>query len=247
MKLAITTLFVFLVSTPAFAVRQSHDADDFDGTYAIECEAVAVNLHLGAVAWVGGSGGSWGTGVTEILSCDPILPYDEAWYGVYDPAYADCPAWLLGEEGCDEYASGVADGYMEVNNAAIGIIPYEVDLDVITTHPVNRWLGIYPGSSYNYAPLGDWAGSLIMDNRNGYAGNYISGAIGLAVPWTGVGCINAGAALALGTVDPYDDYAVDGEFGAIDELICGAGDADAGFLVTVGLAVANTVVGEKSE
>jgi hypothetical protein len=246
MTLAITALLAGLFSAPAVAA-QSHAANDFDGTYAIECSTVAVNIHLGAAAWYYGTGWSWATGVTQALSCEPIVQYDAAWYDVYDPTYADCPAWLVGEETCDDYATSIADGAMEINNAAISIIPYEVDLDVVTSSWFNRWIGIYPATSYNYSDAGDWSGSLIMDNRDGYAGNYLSAAVGLAAPWPGVACINAGAALATGNVNPYDDYSVAGEFGVIDELLCGVGDVNAGILVTVGIVLGNTVEGEKAE
>ena len=104
----------------------------------------------------------------------------------HDATYADCPEWLLGAESCDEYASGIADAFADINNGSIGIIPYQVDVAVNSASWFNRWLGIYPASTYKQADAGDGSGSMIPDNRDLYAGNFLSGAIGAVAPrpWT---------------------------------------------------------------
>lgn len=242
--LATTTLVASLL-IPQAQAAQSHDVGNFDGSYAIECTEVAINLHLGVAAWVGGASGSWATGATVELSCDEVSQYDETWYEAYDASYADCPEWLLGAEGCDEYASGIADAFADINNGFIGIIPHQVDVAVNSASWFNRWLGIYPASTYNQADAGDWSGSMILDNRDRHAGNFLSGAIGAVGPWSGVACIDVGVALVTGNIDPDADYDVEAEFGLDNELICGLGNGSALVLASVGLTFAGAVEGEK--
>ncbi len=240
-----TTALIASLLVPQAQARQTHTVENFDGSYGIECTEVAINLHLGVAAWVGGASGSWATGVTVDLSCDDVVQYDETWYEAYDASYADCPEWLLGAEGCEDYASGVADAFMDINNGFISIIPDQVDVAVDSSSWFNRWIGIYPASTDNYADAGDWSGSMILDNRVGFEGNFLSGAIGAVAPWSGVACIDVGVAIAAGTIDPDADYAVEGEFGLDNELICGLGNESALVLASIGLTFAGTVEGEQ--
>ncbi len=244
MKITILTLGALALATPSQAA-QSHDVGQFDGSYATDCVAVAMNIHLGAFASVGGASGSWGTGVTVDLSCDEVVQYDETWYQVYDDVYADCPAWLVGAEGCDQLAGDVADAYLEISNAGYGILPYELDLAVDDSSWVSRWLGLYPAGVYSYAPAGEYESNYLLDNRDGYTGNLLSAAFGVSFPWSGVGCMALGLGLVTGNIDPVAGYDLDAEFGLDGELICAAASGGDLLVFTLGLTYAGVMEGEK--
>jgi len=242
----LSTLLAIVLASPTAQATQTFDPSDFDGTYDVQCVETEMGLSLGIAVFT--AEGAWATGTagTAPLACEEVAGGDATWLEWYDETAKGCPEWL-GDEICDQLATGITDLRADVNNDMLATIPGSVDIEVQGIGKFwNQLTGIYPMEmTYHYDDGDASAGYLINNNDGECYGDFLGAGVAASLGANGYFVCGAAAlAVVSGNIDRGTPFTYEATYGAGAELVCAAGNEAIIIAISVGVAYAAELEGE---
>jgi len=242
----LSTLLAIVLASPAARATQTFDPSDFDGTYDVQCVDTEMGLSLGIAVFT--ADGAWATGTagTAPLACGEVADGDATWLEWYDETYKGCPEWL-GDEACDDLATGITDLRASVNNDMLATIPGSVDLEVQGTGNFwNRLTGIYPMEMTYHYDEGDASYGYLINNNDGECyGDFLGAGIAASLGASGYFVCGAAAlATVSGNIDRGTPFTYEATYQAGAELICATGNEAIIIAISIGVGYAADLEGE---
>ncbi len=245
-----TIILAAAIAAPSAAfATQNTPASDFAGNYSLEAAEAAINVHVGLAA-VGPDGQpqTWAGQVGFALDVDGI-DEDEA-ADIHAELFDACTDAGLPAGACSNAAEVIAEAVVDLNQAALDLLPESLRLAVGSWGWVSNWFGLYPAYGKHTGPENSFVLTYLLNNNDGAAhGDLLSGALsvnGFASNASTWACVDVSAGVIAGNIDQHGGFALEADFLVDRELACvanlGGGYGIAG---TIGIAYGGVLTGSK--
>lgn len=240
-------ILMAIFAAPAALAAYSH-VSDFNGRYALACDAASLTLHASLDGEIDGvtqsASGAW----TVDLACEGVSDADAAL--VADEAEDLCLGLGLNAEYCVDFGEETALALSEINEDLLEeLIPEQLQFTVTNTRSwLYRTLKIYPMRGVHTFADGDVSTlTYFVSDGESTRGDIWTAALALpgVAPLGPLGCMSVASGTVDGNIDHNAGYQLTADYVRDQTIACGTSVNGDWVAATLGLTLDAKITGER--